>query len=351
MNKRTEILTLFFCGILSTIVVADGGAGFGKWDRTGAIAAARSVDIDEAVYFLGDISSLADGPLMVERLVKVENRTDWPLPAREAVIYGFTQSLAKLPADAVSADIIEHLKNYQALTLVPHEDHSNALVPLFNIRAAATGVENGWQSVAFAFEAQSLLESDPKTLVSNFDKATNIIQRRATLEVLGTARQADAIIVQNEALERLSESPAMTQLIATAATVTHDLSAIKRLLIDGRGVGLAQAFTAMGETLSLDDISQLLIFAINRAPAGNATIAMATWAPVVQHQPGIRDLLIDSLADADLGASAALALARQPDIQTIKILQDTANGDSIAAKRAQMALDLNRDRLVGETRP
>ncbi len=348
MKKRIGILTLFFCSVFSMPLVADGVTGSIEWDRSSAMTAIHSVDIDAAVYSLSDIASLADGRYMVDRLNQVENRTDWPLPAREAVIYRFTQSLANLPADAVSADVMAHLKNYQARTLVPNEEHPTAYTPLFNIRAAASGVENGWQMQAFAFKAQSLLESSPERLASEFENASKINQRRATLQVLGAASLADAIAVQNAALDRLLESPAMTQLLAVAVTVTHDSEAIERLLMDGRGAGLSQAFKNIGETLSLAEIGELLTFAITRAPAQNATIAMATWAPVVQYEPGTRDLLLASLADPELGASAALVLARQPDIQTIKILQDIATGDSIAATRAQMALDLNRDKLIGD---
>ena len=57
------------------------------------------------------------------------------------------------------------------------------------------------------------------------------------------------------------------------------------------------------------------------------------------------------LADPELGASAALALAQSPDIQTIKALQDAAKGDSAAARYAQMALDLNRAGLIAEVQP
>ena len=62
-------------------------------------------------------------------------------------------------------------------------------------------------------------------------------------------------------------------------------------------------------------------------------------------------LMIGLLGDAGLGSSAVLALSMEPDIQTIKLLQDTAAGESVAAKRAQQALDLNQARLTGEARP
>lgn len=351
MKKQIAILTLFFFGSLSGSGIADVADRDSQWDRSSAMAAVRSVDINAAVYALSDIASLADGQYMVERLNQVGNRADWPLPAREAVIYRFTRSLASLPADAVAAGVMEHLKNYQAQTLVPHEEHPEALIPLFNIRAAASGVENSWQAQEFAFNAQSLIVSDPEKLVSEFEKTTNIIQRRATLEMLGAARLTEAMAVQNAALDRLDESPAMTQLLAVTVPATHDRGAIERLLVDGRGPGLSRAFTAIGKTLTLAEAGELLTYAIRRAPAQNATIAMAAWAAMVQHEPVIRDLLIASMADPEIGASAALVLARQPDIQTIKLLQDTARGDSIAARRAQMALDLNRDRLIAEERP
>ncbi len=351
MKKRIGILTLFFCSVFSMPLVANGVTGSIEWDRSSAMTAIHSVDIDAAVYSLSDIASLADGRYMIDRLAQVENRTDWPLPAREAVIYRFTQSLANIPADAVAGDVMEHLKNYQARTLVPDEEHPAASIPLFNIRAAASGVENSWQMQDFAFEARSLLDSNPQQLVSEFENASNINQRRATLQVLGSAGLADAIAVQNATMERLVESPSMTQLLAVAVTITHDSDAVEHLLMEGRGAGLSQAFKAIGESLSPREIGELLAFAITRAPARNATIAMAAWAPVVQHEPGTRDILLASLADPELGASAALVLARQPDIQTIKILQDIANGDSITATRAQMALDLNREGLIGEERP
>jgi hypothetical protein len=60
---------------------------------------------------------------------------------------------------------------------------------------------------------------------------------------------------------------------------------------------------------------------------------------------------MDLLSDPELGSSAVLALSQEPNVQTIKILQDTASGASKAARRAQQALDLNRARLVEEVRP
>ena len=47
------------------------------------------------------------------------------------------------------------------------------------------------------------------------------------------------------------------------------------------------------------------------------------------------------------GARGYLLKDMEPE-ELIKALQDTAEGDSVAARRARMALDMNRDGLAGE---
>ena len=322
-----------------------------QWDRSSAMAAVRAVDIDTAVYEISELSSLADGTKTLARLKHVETRSDWPLPAREAVVYQFTRSLAELPRDAVAPEVMQYLRSFQAQTLVPHEDHGEASVPLYNIRAAAAGVENSWQRTESGTEAAMLLEKNPATLVSVYMASTNSSQQAGYLDALQYAGMADVIAVQNVALQQLGDSPELTPMVGATTVITIDALAVEQLLVSGRGEGLSPALKKLEKRLQSADLAALLDFAIHQAPAGNATLAIAAWWPRIRHDPFTRDLMVDLLADPTLGASAALALAQSPDIQTIKALQDTAKGDSAAARRAQMALDLNRAGLVAEVLP
>jgi hypothetical protein len=351
MNKLLAFVSFFLVFGLIHSAIPNQHKQVKQWDRSSAMAAARSVNIDVAVYEIGDISSLRDGKTTLSKLKNMETRSDWPLPAREAVIYQFTLSLADLPREAVAVEIMQYLQNFQPQTLVPHEEHRDAAIPLFNIRRAATGIENGWQRTEFAIEAETLLATQADVLLSTYVKSENHNQRSAYLDALRQADTPAVIQVQDLALEQLAKTPSLTPMLGITAARTADTFAIKQLLSKGRGAGLSTALELIGKQLQAPETAELLVFAIQQAPATNATLAIAAWWPQLSHDAATRDLLVGLLSDPALGSSAALALAKEPDIQTIKALLDTADGDSIAARRARLALDINRDRLVGEGQP
>ncbi|GMR15690.1 MAG: hypothetical protein BMS9Abin30_1333 [Gammaproteobacteria bacterium] len=334
-----SVTLLLLSGILNT-AAAQNLATVSEWDRSSAMAAVRSVNIDTAVAGISDLKDLEG----------LENRSDWPLPAREAAVYKFTRSLASLPRDAVATAVLQHLKTYQVQVLVPHEDYDDAIVPLFNIRGAAAGVENGWLRDESAAEAREVLAQRPAALVAKYLESSNHSQRSGYLDALANAEASAVQAVQTEALNQLGESPELTRLVAVTATATGDPFATRRLLVDGRGAGLAPAFESLASRTTPAATAAMLEFALEQAPAGNAALAIAAWWPALRSDAATRQLLIDKLADPALGSSVALALAKSPDIQTIRELQRIAGGDSAAAQRAQLALNINRAGLVGEVR-
>ena len=349
--KNYSVLFVLFCLLAcANSAFAVNRTPTEQWDRESAMAAVGSAQIDIAVSEIGNAATLADGNATLERLQALEARTDLPFPAREAAVYEFTRSLAELPRSAVAVEVMQHLQSYQTQTLVPDEDHGYTLVPLFNIRGAATGVENGWQRTEFAIEAARTLETSPVTLVSAYVETDNRNQRSGYLDALRQAGLTDVETVQNAALERFEGAPELTPLIAATAVITLDPFAIEQLLTHARGAGLSAALGQLDDRLPASETAAYLTYAIQQAPAENASLAIAAWWPRLRHEAEIRDLMVDKLDDPALGSAVALALAQSPDIQTIKLLQDTADGDSIAARRAQMSLNMNRDGLIGEVR-
>jgi hypothetical protein len=348
MRKRQTVITLFFiCSISHAALAAEPVT---HWNRSDARAAVSSVNVAEAVFELSNILSSDEGGATLSHLRVMESRSEWPIPAREAAVYQFTRTLADLPRTAVPTNVMQHLLNYQSRALVPHQDHESSYVPLFNIRGAAAGVENGWQRNEYGLEAETLLATDPDAMVSAFVNSTSRNLRLAYLDALKRAGPVTVAAVQDIAIQQLDETPVLTQIVGTTAAMTLDTQAAQQLLTHGRGPGLSSALEKLN-VLPLSEISALLKFAIHLAPVENATLAMAAWWPLLKHEAEMRDLMIEMLSDPELGSTAALVLAQSPDIQTLKTLLDTANGDSVAAQRARLALDISRDASGWEYRP
>ncbi len=348
MRARQLIFAMLCSCIIAIPVWAIEPSAPQQWDRAAAMATVQSVDIDEAVNKIGNISTLGDANATLDKLTFVETRTDWPLPAREAVLYRFTRSLAALPRDAVAVEVMQHLFTYQAKALVPHEDHGNAFEPLFNIRAAAQGVENRWLRAESATAARVLLARNPGEFVNSYKGVTNYNNQSGYLDALRDATLYEALIVQSMVIQQLGDSPELTNVLAITAGITENTYAVQQLLLSGSGAALAQSLRALGEQMPAATLADLLNMAINTAPPSNAALAIAEWWPQLQQDAQIRDLLLGTLNSPELGSAAALALANSPDLQTIRVLQQTASGDSVAARRAQSALDINRANLIGE---
>ena len=340
MRKYFASVTLLLISGMLNTAVAQHHTSVSRWDRSSAMAAVRSVNIDAAVTEIGDLGDL----------LALENRTDWPLPAREAAIYKFTQSLASGPRDAVAGAMMQYLSSYRAQVLVPHEDHADGTVPLFNVRGAAAGVKNGWTRSESAAEARVLLATNPAAFADEYLTSSHPAQRAGYLDELQRANPVSVQTVQTAALEQLGESPELTRLLAVTAIITADPLAARRLLTDGAGPGLASALVTLGAQNSAAGTAALLKFGIEHAPVANAALAIAAWWPALRNDAATRQLLINTLADSGLGSAAALALAQSPDIQTIRQLQRIAGGDSAAARRAQLALNIDRDSLLGKVR-
>jgi hypothetical protein len=249
----------------------------------------------------------------------------------------------------VAVEVVQHLLAYRARTLVPHEEHTDAWVPLFNIRAAAHGVENGWTREAATALAVSTLLENPVALVDLFAQAPADVQRHGYLYAVEIAGITAVREVQHEVLQRLAAQPELSPLLATTAIITHDNGAMRELLVHGRGAGLATTLERFASSPGAGDLAGLFEFALLEAPAPNASLAIATWWPRLRNDAYTREIMLALLADADLGSSAALALSRQPDVPTIKALRDIAAGETRAARQARRALDLNRAQLHADS--
>jgi len=321
-----------------------------NWDVQEARQAAAQVDALAAAKPLFRLARAGRTDELLAALEALADRADWPEPAREQALHLFALGLADLPPGTVSRKVTGWLLAYSPRTLVPHEDHPQAAVPLYRIGAAAAGSLNAWARQSAAAEADHLLEESPDAWLAVF-LAADPVRQRGFLDALDSARTEPLRRLSDQALLRLPGEPAVTPVVARAGLLLADPALLQTAVSRGGGPGLAPALRSAARHLDEAERTDLLIDAVRRAPAANASLAIAELAPGLLRQPEVAELLFERLADRAIGAAAALALAKSKDPRILERLDHLArDGGGLAAHRAAIATEAARATRGGSGR-
>ncbi|MEM1411097.1 MAG: hypothetical protein AAGH19_01980 [Pseudomonadota bacterium] len=316
-----------------------------RWTRELASIAIGRTELGPTVRALYDLTLVQDEAGLLELLETTRQRPDWLAPARDAAIFQYTRSLARLPADAVPTVALDYLRRFEPQTMVPHHDHPYSRVPLLNIRAAAQGLEHGWLRQEAALEGLALLAQSPGGLIDAYLIETHPAIRAGYLDALAQVHPARAAQVSRASLERFEQAPELSRLAGEAALLAGDLATLQAVMTKGSGPGLAQIISGAAAQQS-DAALTLLQSALNSGAAEPAALAIAQLYPVVAGIPDAEAALLTRLGDAQLGSAAALALAQSPSRDTQQALEAlAASTDRPAARRARLALDLQAQGL------
>jgi hypothetical protein len=318
-----------------------------SWDRASAARALADVDIEPVVDQLHQFTLTGADSLLLESLEAVRLRPDWPEPARDLAILQYTRTLAALPADSVPPSVIAYLRAYPAMTLVPHEDHPSGRVPLFNIRAAAAGLEHRWLREEALLEGQALLRSNPRALADAFTLEVEPAVHAGYLQALEQATPGQLASLSAATRSRLEDTPELTPLAGRAALLLRDRQALETTLRHGEGDAVHRLLQDAASVLSRDDRLELLQSTLGSQRRDNASLAIAALYPALAGHPIADEALVARLGDPTLGAGAALALAQSPSLATRQALEALAvTSDRPASRRARMALQLLDERLL-----
>jgi hypothetical protein len=205
--------------------------------------------------------------------------TNMPDPTRDQILHNLALALGEFEPGVIGPEVLEYLAETKSRTLVPNEEHPEMGVPLFNIRAAATGSLAEWARVENRkhFE-EAEIYLDPDTFVLS--------------------------------------------------------------LSDDAGAGIAGRIKAARFQFDPGEIESIVLATPRMADAGTASLVLAELAPEIISRPDATDLLFELLSHRELGATAALVLARNGDEAVLLRLAELAAGDAgLASKRAGLALD------------
>ena len=323
-----------------------------NWDRDLAVLAAARVNTDAEIDHLLRIAVQDSGTQTLDALNQLSTRPDWPAPAREAALLQFTNQLRQLPPFSVDETTLDFLLGYQNLTLVAHDESSRLGVALYPVHSAARGLLHQWTRQQATQDASALLTQDPQQLIADF-LASSDVNIRAGIELaLGNADEAGLQALLDSGLPLLTSTPELTGLLGKSAVYLGDGQLVTDVLARGHGPGLLEIIRRAGQHFSKTQVVDVLLLGIGGVPVSTAAMLIAELAPYSIDVPEVSVALMSALEHAELGSTAALALAKWGSQQQREALIAFAASDraSLAAKRVETALSLSRPDAGGSLR-
>ncbi|MSQ98018.1 MAG: hypothetical protein EXR85_01780 [Xanthomonadales bacterium] len=327
--------------MLSLPVPAQSESNFRRpnWDRVLALQTAAMGDSgaqrDEWFRELRE----GDSEALLQSIMQFSAAGELASPVREQQLFLFTVALADFPAEQVPARLLEFLANYSPQTLVAHEESENNAVALFNIPAAARGVQYALARQQGEIHAAALLAAPADRWIDQY-LAASPAAKAGFLDALEFASGAEIAGLDRKVQGLLSDQPALTTVAARTALAAVDVSSMRHVLESGSGPAVTAMLRAVTGTLATHDRAELLLASIESAPAQNAALAIALLSPGLQAVPQVISTLFDLLGDPELGSAAALALMGFDEAGIRSQLLLLSGSKSLAATRARMAIQL-----------
>ncbi|MDX1380229.1 MAG: hypothetical protein R3233_03870 [Xanthomonadales bacterium] len=319
-----------------------------NWDPQLAAEIARQYDTRAAASELNQLLYSADSGQVLQALSELERRADWPVPAREAALATFAESLRGVPRDAVPEAVLDRLKAYRPRTLVPHHDRADVGEPMFRIGALVHGVENGWTYDEAALQGGRLAARGPMEFLGAWRRADSLPKRNGLLDGLRVASPEAVAAVHQQAMMALGTEPAIAPLAARSALATGDVGALQLVILQGDSAMLPHTLRQAAAQLHTQEAANIFLDLLDAAPAPRVALVLGAWAPMLVESPEVEARLLTLLDHPELGSAAALTLSKQPSVAALEALDRISRQDEnwLAADRAWMALDLYEQGLL-----
>jgi len=313
-----------------------------NWDRAMAMQTAHRADTQAKLKPLFQMARANQNEELLHSLSAIELDPDMPNPARDYLVFSFTIGLADVGTNAINQDVLDFLSTYEARTLVPHDEHPGMVVPLFNVRAAATGVHNYWSRQQASVEAESLFQQPAEQWISSY-LAANPARRRGFVDAMDFASLEQLHELGWSALAQLDSRPELTIITAWAGLVSGDYELLRQSIGHASGPDLPGILEAASLQLSVEESIGLLDHALQSGSDTRAALAIAQLAPALLDEPEVRKMLFSILANRNLGAAAALVLgsSANPEIQE-RLAGIASEKDGLAQQRAALAISIRQ---------
>ncbi len=263
-----------------------------------------------------------------------------PWPVRESALLAFVGALGDLRREQVPAELMARLSAWQARTLVPHEEMATLGAALFPIAARAQGLENRWRRDEARTFGAELLNQGADVFLVQWSNQTDAAARAGLLDAVDQTTRDQLRSLFNFAHREAKSSQDFRVPAGRAALALRDVEAISTMIAIGTGAETRLLLEAAAQQLDVVEMTRVLAELRRKSAKPQLALAIGVWSRALAGQPKAETLLLGLLDDAELGSSAALALALRPSSGTLAKLHARAAtpDDSLGARRARLAL-------------
>ena len=249
---------LFLACTALAAAAAEPGMPAPNWNREAALAAQDPAAVAQTLEQLFQLARERRSAALLEEVNRIADDPAVPAPERDRVLQQLAAALGDFPPGQVDAAILERLAATRALVRVPHEESPGVGVPLYNIRAAASGSLAQWQRAAKP--ETTLGDKAPAELITSLSQpGPGQLERirRARAEL--AAGDLEALLFAAASLEDATTAALWVAELAPAVIDRPAVGDFLMGLLDDPHLGgtAALALAASHDTHLLDELATL----------------------------------------------------------------------------------------------
>lgn len=263
---------------------------------------------------------------------------------RDAVLYDYVRRLRSDPAGTAPEAVLKWLQAYRPQAVRRHDESANYWIALFNVRAAAIGLENQW---TYETARSDLLDGGP-------EQATSMLTRFAANPggPYAAGLRSALFEAQPGVLAALAERSATDQgltdsLLPYLMLARGRIDRLAARIVDTPPQIAADVLSRAGRELPPGDAATLLKAAMQHPDPGVGAMAMARITdgmlddPERQAEWGAQ--MLELLADEKLGAAAALQLSRMGAVDWLEKAAGRMRSDNpVLLQRLELMAELEK---------
>ncbi len=312
----------------------------------GSTATAAPIALHSRALLL-ETRSPARAEALLQALSEVARHPELDAHARDALLFDYLQGLRELPRRQVPEAVLDWLASYPVQSWRRHEESATAMEPEFAINAGAEGLKQQWRFQDGQETLRSALSGDPTPVLKRYLKLSPGDPLRTGMESMPERLAEPALRRLAAAIDAGPPVLSGSLLNGMVRLRLGDLDGLARLLSLADPIVIAGVLRPADAHLPPAAALQFARMALAHPDPGTQGLALAVAGRVLAGRPGPHpdwsSELVALLSDPDLGAAAALQLARTLDGEQVEALAERLRDEPRAAARIALIRRLRDD--------